>query len=192
MLHNCYDIRIIYLVFHNLLTDQYSTLEFNFVKKFFRLLAQGQLNSLLKADEKFASMLHYEFAQASENIGHNYLKHINFAIKNSLVKGYFSAVNEHQSVGNELAILSAYAFELGLDCQTFLLLWAKKSLVSIASTALKISRIKPSEIQQLLFSYDDKLPQYINSNEAEITNFNPLFEQVIYQHLHLEPKLFMT
>ena len=39
---------------------------------------------------------------------------------------------------------------------------------------------------------DDVLDDYIHHEKSNVENFNPLFEEVIYQHLHLEPKLFMT
>ena len=100
--------------------------------------------------------------------------------------------SKQESVGNELAILSAYAYELGLDKELLILLWCKKSLISLSGCTLKISRIKPSEIQQMLFRFDSKLEELVSASTVNIENFNPLFEEVIYQHLHLEPKLFTT
>jgi urease accessory protein len=101
-------------------------------------------------------------------------------------------LSQQKSPGNELAVLSAYAYELGLDKELLMLLWCKKSLVTLAACTLKISRIKPSEIQQMLFRFDDGIEDYINNSKPSVENFNPLFEEVIYQHLHLEPKLFTT
>jgi len=58
--------------------------------------------------------------------------------------------------------------------------------------SLKISRIKPSDIQQMLFEFDDELENLIQKREKEVNSFNPLFEEVIYQHKNLEPKLFVS
>jgi urease accessory protein len=186
---NVNDLRI---YFNNLLEDQYIRFEFAFVQTIYNLLEEGSLKKIIKEDEKFAAMQHFELAQASENIGRNYIKHINFNIEKEIVKSYYEAVTLKKSIGNELCVLSAYAYELGLDYKTLLLLWSKKNLISIASASVKISRIKPSEIQQLLFEYDDILESSILSVSKRMMNFNPLFEQVIYQHKHLEPKLFVT
>jgi len=185
------------LYFDCLIEDQYLKLEFAFALRCFDLLAQGKLKELITEENKFSAMLSFEFAQASETIGHNYLKHIHHNVMNSVVKEFFDAIIQHQSIGNEIAVLSAYAVEMKLDCPSFLLLWSKKNLINIAGAVLKISRIKPSDVQKLLFKYDDKLCQHIsnyldNEEVNSIMNFNPLFEQVIYQHLDLEPKLFMT
>jgi urease accessory protein len=65
-------------------------------------------------------------------------------------------------------------------------------LINIASASLKISRIKPTEIQQILFWFDEILEEKISSGSKNISNFNPLFEEVIFSHLNLEPKLFAT
>lgn len=176
----------------NIIEDQYKKMEFSIVKKVYNLLEKGKLNHILKEDKKFASMLSFEWAKASKDLGENYLKHIDFNIKKPIVKEYFEKVKGKQTYGNELFILSSYAYELGLDEDTFLLLWAKKSLINIASASLKISRIKPSEIQQILFSFDEILEEKIEMSSKNISNFNPLFEEVIFSHLNLEPKMFTT
>lgn len=176
----------------NIVIDQYQKLEFVVVKKVFRLLKEDKLNFIIKEDEKFSSMLSFEYAKASKDLGENYLKHINFGIKKDIIKNYFKKVKTKQSVGNELFVLSAYAYELGLDANTFLLLWCKKSLINIASASLKISRIKPSEIQQVLFEFDEIIEELINKSSKNASNFNPLFEEVIFSHLNLEPKMFAT
>lgn len=176
----------------NIVIDQYQKLEFVAVKKVYKLLEEEKLNHLLKEDEKYSSMLSFEYAKASKDLGENYLKHINFEIKNEMVQKYFQKVIDKKTYGNELFILASYAFELGLDCDTFLLFWTKKSLINIASASLKISRIKPTEIQQILFCFDDILEEKIKSSSRNISNFNPLFEEVIFSHLNLEPKMFAT
>ncbi len=137
-------------------------------------------------------MLSFEYAKASKNLGENYLKLIDFEIYNNTVKEYFNKVKENKSFGNELFILSTYAFELGLDQNTFLLFWAKKSLINIASASLKISRIKPTQIQQILFEFDNKIENIIEVSSNCPNNFNPLFEEIIFCHKQLEPKLFTT
>ena len=176
----------------NIVIDQYQNLEFVAVKKVYKLLEEKKINHLIKEDEKYSSMLSFEYAKASKDLGENYLKHINFEIKNKIVQEYFQKVLDKKTYGNELFILSSYAYELGLDCDTFLLFWTKKSLINIASASLKISRIKPTEIQQILFSFDEILEEKIRSSSKNISNFNPLFEEVIFSHLNLEPKMFAT
>ena len=176
----------------NIIIDQYQKLEFVAVKKVFKLLEENRLNFIIKEDKKFSSMLSFEYAKASKDLGENYLKHINFDIKKDIVNNYFQSVKNKKSYGNELFILSAYAYELELDVDTFLLLWTKKSLINIASASLKISRIKPSEIQQILFSFDEVIDEKIKTSSKSISNFNPLFEEVIFSHLNLEPKMFVT
>lgn len=176
----------------NIVIDQYQKLEFVAVKKVYKLLEEKKLNHLIKEDEKYSSMLSFEYAKASKDLGENYLKHINFEIKNEMVQKYFQEVIDKKSFGNELFILASYAYALGLDCETFLLFWTKKSLINIASASLKISRIKPTEIQQILFCFDEILEEKIKSSSKSISNFNPLFEEVIFSHLNLEPKMFAT
>ncbi|WP_072679701.1 urease accessory protein UreF [Arcobacter sp. LA11] len=176
----------------NIIVDQYQNLEFVVVKKVFKLLEEKKLKFILKEDMKYASMLSFEYAKASKDLGENYLKHIGFDIKKKIIQNYFDEVKSKNSVGNELFILSSYAYELDLDIDTFLLLWCKKSLINIASASLKISRIKPSEIQQILFEFDEIIEESIKNSSKKMSNFNPLFEEVIFSHLNLEPKMFVT
>lgn len=176
----------------NLIIDQYQKFEFVYAKAVFKLLNEERLDLLIKEDNKYSCMLSYEFSKASCDIGKNYLKHINFDISNSIVKKYFKAVQSEKSAGNEMIVLSAYAYELGLGCDSFLLLWCKKNIVNIAYASLKISRIKPSQIQQLLFEFDDILEELIKNSLNQASNFNPLFEEVIFSHKNQEPKMFVT
>ncbi|WP_373032348.1 urease accessory protein UreF [Sulfurovum sp.] len=177
---------------HNIIIDQYQKFEFPFILKVFKHLEKENLKALIKEDKNYSAMLNFEYAKASQTIGHNYLKHINREIQSPPVKEFYAAVSEQKSSGNELAVLSAYAYAEGLDKELLMLLWCKKSLITLSACTLKISRIKPSEIQQMLFRFDDVLEDYINDSFLRVENFNPLFEEVIYQHLHLEPKLFTT
>ncbi|MDX1809281.1 MAG: urease accessory UreF family protein [Sulfurospirillaceae bacterium] len=176
----------------NIILDQYQKFEFAYVEKVFSNLQDNKLGQIIKEDEKFVSMLSYELSKATCDLGKNYLKHINFDIKKKVVKDYFNAAHAGESAGNELMILSAYAYELDVNCDTFLLLWCKKNIVNIAYASLKISRIKPSEVQKLLFEFDDILEEMIRNSSKSISNFNPIFEENIFQHKNLEPKLFTT
>jgi len=176
----------------NLIFDQYQGMDFVFVKKISALFEQEKLNLILREDRNYFAMLPYEYAKASKDMGQNYLKQINFDIKKKIVKEYFNAIKSGNTIGNELAILSAYAYELDMDTDSFLLLWCKKNIINIAMSSLKISRIKPSDIQKVLFEFDDILDKHIHMSSKSISSFNPLFEEVIYQHKRLEPKLFVT
>lgn len=177
---------------NNVIVDQYQKLEFACIKRMFTLLKENKINLILKEDIKILSMLSYEYSKASKDMGKNYLKHINFDIKKPLVKKYYEEVQKNKNIGNELFILSAYAYEIDLSEDLFILLWCKKNLINIASCSLKISRIKPSEIQKLLFELDDKIEEYIKNTSKNIRNFNPLFEENIFKHKNLEPKMFVT
>lgn len=186
------DIKSLKNYLENIIFDQYQNFEFVHVKKLFQHFKEDKLNLILKADKKYSAMLSYEYAKASCDMGANYLKHINFDIRKKTVKEYFDAVFLNKTAGNELFILSAYAYELGLDSEMFLLLWCKKNLITIASTSLKISRIKPSQIQKMLFEFDEVLEEYIRNSSKNVSNFNPVFEEVIFKHINLEPKMFVT
>jgi urease accessory protein len=177
---------------HNMVCDQYMKLEFVIAQKVYVSLQTHHLNSLLILDKKYRAMLTHEWAKAMENLGANYLKHLDTHIQHPTIQAYFNLVREKKAIGNEMIILSCYAYELSLDIHTFLTLWCKKNLINIATAALKISRIKPSEIQQMLFEFDEFIEAYILKKDAHINNFNPLFEEVIFQHKNLEPKLFVT
>ena len=176
----------------NLINHQYRGLDFVLVDKMYKYLKSNKLNLVIKEDKKYSTMLSYEFAKASSDLGENYLKQINFDIKKEIVKNYFTAIKEAKAKGNELVVLASYAFELDVDVDTFLALWCKKNIINIAMASLKISRIKPSDIQQMLFEFDDELENLIQKREKEVNSFNPLFEEVIYQHKNLEPKLFVS
>ena len=177
---------------HNVVQDQYRRFEFPFVNRVFQCLETGNLGALVKADNRYSAMQHQAFAAASVSIGRNYLRHIGAPIETPAVQAYFDAVAQGQSRGNELAVLGAYAFELGLDRELFLLLWCKKSLMALTLASLKITRIRPSDIQQILFRIDEAIEASIDTSSVTVENFNPLFEEIVYRHPYLEPKLFMT
>jgi len=177
---------------HNIIKDQYQKFEFPFIHKVFTHLESNDIKALIKEDKQYTAMQNYEYAKASKDIGENYLRHIHQDLDKTVVNTFYEGIQQKKSPGNELAVLSAYAYELGLDKNMLTLLWCKKTLITLSACTLKISRIKPSEIQQMLFRFDDSIEVYINELGEGVQNFNPLFEEVIYQHLHLEPKLFMT
>ena len=180
------------LYLHNLIKYQYQGNDFVFITKVFNALENNNLTTLIKEDNNFSSMMSYEFAKASQDIGENYLKQISHLFSFSIAKSYLEVLQNQKAFGNELLILVMYAHELKIDKDLFTLLWCKKNLITIATSSLKISRIKPSEIQQLLFAFDDELEELIQNQSKSYQSFNPLFEEVIYQHKNLEPKLFVT
>ena len=177
---------------YNLIIYQYQGFDFVLVKKVYNYFEQNKLSLVIKEDEKFSCMTSFEYTKASQDLGENYLRQINNNIEKEIVKEYFSKVKNKLSNGNELIVLCAYAFELEMDVEVFLLLWCKKNILNIAMTSLKISRIKPSEIQQMLFEFDNDLEELIENTKSHINSFNPLFEEIIYQHQNLEPKMFVT
>ncbi len=177
---------------NNIVLDQYQKFEFVAMKKLFKNLEEGNINQIQKEDTKYSVMLSFEYAKASKDLGENYLKHIHFDIQKSIVQQYFQMVQSKQTYGNELFVLGAYAYDLDLPFDLFLILWTKKSLINITSASLKISRIKPSEIQQILFEFDEKIEELIQTKSSKLSNFNPLFEEVIFAHLNLQPKMFAT
>lgn len=192
LLEKVSDAKSLKIFLENLIIDQYIKMEFVFSKKIYKLFQKNDLRQILKEDNKYSAMLNFDFSKASSDLGYNYLKQINFNIKKNIVKKYFQEVKNKNSDGNELAILSAYAYELELDIEVFLLLWCKKNIINISQSALKISRIKPSDIQKLLFEFDEKIDTFIEASGDKIENFNPLFEEAIYQHKNLVPKMFVT
>lgn len=176
----------------NLIKYQYQGMDFVLIQKVFKALEKKNLSLLIKIDNDFSAMNHYDLAKASQDIGQNYLKQIHKHFSSDISITYYECIMKKKSFGNELVILAVYAYELGMDYEFFTLFWCKKNLINIATTSLKISRIKPSEIQQLLFNFDAKLEEMIKNKSKGYNSFNPLFEEVIYEHKTLEPKLFVT
>ncbi len=97
------------LFLENLIIDQYQKMEFCAVKKVYKALKSNALKTLVKEDEKYSCMLSFEYAKASKDLGQNYLKQLNFDIKDSTVKEYFDLVKTNKTYGNEIFVLSAYA-----------------------------------------------------------------------------------
>jgi urease accessory protein len=192
---NVKDITTLKVYLKNLIIDQYANIEFIYIKKVYDALSVNKLNLLKKMDNNYGCYLTYEYTKSSVNIGNNYYTQIKNHPTKKIVKEYFSLIENKQSLGNEIIVLSAYAFDLDITLEDFIVMWTKKNLINIAATTLKISRIKPSEIQQMLFEFDEILENLdfsFHIKKDKITNFNPLFEEVIFSHKNLEPKMFAT
>ncbi|MCT7650336.1 urease [Aliarcobacter butzleri] len=187
------DINSLKIYLENLIIDQYSKIEFVYVKKIYEALEKEKLGILKKLDNELGAYLTFEFAKASRDIGQNYFVQIKNLASKDIVKEYFSLIENKFCIGNEIIVLSAMAFDMDICLEDFIVMWTKKNLINIAVTTLKISRIKPSEIQKMLFEIDEILEKFDYKNiKNKITNFNPLFEEIIFAHKNLEPKLFVT
>lgn len=187
------DINSLKIYLENLILDQYSKIEFVYVKKVYEALEKEKLGILKKLDNELGAYLTFEFAKASRDIGQNYFVQIKNLVTKDIVKEYFSLIENKSCLGNEIIVLSAMAFDMDISIEDFIVMWTKKNLINIAVTTLKISRIKPSEIQKILFEIDEILEKFDYKNiKNKITNFNPLFEEIIFAHKNLEPKMFTT
>ncbi|MEM5570210.1 urease accessory UreF family protein [Aliarcobacter butzleri] len=187
------DINSLKIYLENLILDQYSRIEFVYVKKVYEALEKKKLGILKKLDNELGAYLTFEFAKASRDIGQNYFVQIKNLASKDIVKEYFSLIENKFCIGNEIIVLSAMAFDMDIYLEDFIVMWTKKNLINIAVTTLKISRIKPSEIQKMLFEIDEILEKFDYKNiKNKITNFNPLFEEIIFAHKNLEPKMFTT
>ncbi|WP_121627189.1 urease accessory protein UreF [Poseidonibacter antarcticus] len=186
------DIDSLKIYLKNLIIDQYSKMEFVYVQKTYKYLYENKLALLKKLDNEISSYLTYEYAKASRDIGHNYYVQIKDTLLKDEVKEYFSFIENKKSDVNELVVLASYAYDLDISIENFIVMWTKKNLINIAATTLKISRIKPSQVQKMLFEFDEILENIDFNFDSKITNFNPLFEEIIFEHKTLEPKMFVT
>jgi urease accessory protein len=190
---NVYDISTLKIYLRNIIIDQYQNIEFVYIKKIYDALNNDKIRLIKKMDNTYTSYLTYEYAKASSNIGFNYYTQIKNHISKPIIQKYFTDIQNKQCSGNEIFVLATYAYDLDISLEDFIIMWTKKNLINIAATTLKISRIKPSEIQQMLFEFDEFLADLDFENiKNKITNFNPLFEEHIFQHSVLEPKMFAT
>lgn len=186
------DIDTLKIYLENLIIDQYSKMEFVYIQKTYKYLEEKRLYLLKKLDNEISSYLTYEYAKASKDIGYNYYIQIKDTLTSNIVKEYFNLIKKEKTDANELIVLASYAYDLNIDIKDFIVMWTKKNLINIAVTSIKISRIKPSDIQKMLFSFDELLENMDFNFDEKITNFNPLFEEVIFEHKTLEPKMFVT
>ncbi|WP_428025903.1 urease accessory protein UreF [Arcobacter sp.] len=188
-----YDEKSLKIYLENLIIDQYSKMEFVYIKKVYEALENNKLNLIKKLDNEYGSYLTYEYAKASKDIGQNYFAQIKNLATEDIVIKYFDEIENKTCEANEIVVLSALSYDLDISMEDFIVMWTKKNLINIAATTLKISRIKPSQIQKILFEFDEILEGIIFENiDKKITNFNPLFEEIIFCHKNLEPKLFVT
>ncbi|MDR0579287.1 MAG: urease [Campylobacteraceae bacterium] len=177
----------------NIVIYQHLKMEFPTILKVYKYAKSGSLNPLLRLDVKFSSMYSHAFAKAYKTIGKNYFSHLeHLKPKKKITKLYFESVKTEQTPCNEIVLLSLLAYDLGMAKEDFMLFWSKKNLINIAASSLKISKIKPSQIQQILFSMDDFLRRQIKDIDTDLSNFNPIFDFVVYMHKSVEPRLFMT
>ena len=187
------DITTLKTYLKNVIIDQYANMEFIYIKKVYDALKGNKLYLIKKMDNNYGRYLTYEYTKSSVNIGNNYYTHIKNHATKEIVKEYFSLGENKKTLANEIIVLSVYAYDLDICMEDFIVMWTKKNFINIAATSLKISRIKPSEIQQMLFEFDEILQNLDFENIADkITNFNPLFEEIIFSHKNLEPKMFTT
>lgn len=170
----------------NVVLNQYISYEFVHIKNIYRASIKHDTKELKMLDDEFVAYLTYEYAKASKDMGKNIYTHIKgmiddrelFFEKNSLC---------------ELSILSYFSFLGGFRYDEFCILWAKKNLTNMANCIPKISRIKPSFVQKVLFEMDDELLKVdFKRIKDKISLFNPLFEEVVFSHKNLEPKMFAT
>ena len=188
-----YDEKSLKIYLKNLIIDQYSKMEFVYIKKVYEALENDRLNLIKKLDNEYGAYLTYEYAKASKDIGENYFAQIKSLPTKDIVKKYFKNIENKTCEANEIIVLSALAYDLDICMEDFIVMWTKKNLINIAATTLKISRIKPSQIQKMLFEFDEILENIVFEKiDEKITNFNPLFEEIIFSHKNLEPKLFVT
>ncbi|RXJ86090.1 urease accessory protein UreF [Arcobacter sp. CECT 8985] len=188
-----HDIKTLKIYLENLITHQYLQQEFVYIKKVYKAFEDKKINLIKKFDNDYGSFLTYEFAKASKDIGNNYFKQIKNLVKKEEVKRYFNLIENKKCDANEIIVLSALAYDMNINMRNFIVMWTKKNFINISATTLKISRIKPTQIQQMLFEFDDILENIDFENiKDKITNFNPLFEEVIFSHKNLEPKMFST
>ncbi len=181
------------LYLSNLLQDQYEKMEFIYIKKIYEALDLNRLFLVKKLDKNYGAYLNFDYAKAFFNMGQNYFAQIKNLPTKEIIKEYFLLIEKKEVPANELVILTLFAYDLDICYEDFIVMWTKKSFINISATSLKISRIKPSEIQQMLFEFDEILGNLeFEKLGDKITNFNPLFEEVIFAHKNLEPKMFVT
>ena len=86
------DINSLKIYLENLIIDQYSKIEFVYVKKVYEALEKEKLNLVKKLDNSLGTYLTFEFAKASRDIGQNYFVQIKNLATKDIVKEYFSLI----------------------------------------------------------------------------------------------------
>ena len=80
------DINSLKIYLENLIIDQYSKIEFVYVKKVYKALEKEKLGILKKLDNSLGTYLTFEFAKASIDIGQNYFVQIKNLTTKDIVK----------------------------------------------------------------------------------------------------------
>jgi urease accessory protein len=175
----------------NLLLDSYKTLIFPTIEAVYRCAEIENLSRILRIDALFSAFFTAPYAKANGAIGKNYLDRID-KTRLKICTDYFDAARGAKTPCNAPIILSVFAFDLGLEAETFMALYAKKNLIAFALASQKIARIKPSEAQAALFAIDETLIDCIKNRAKTPYSFNPLFDAAAFAHKTLEPRLFAT
>jgi urease accessory protein len=66
------DINSLKIYLENLIIDQYSQMEFVYIKKVYEALEDDKLSIIKRLDKNFGAYLTFEYAKASRDIGQNY------------------------------------------------------------------------------------------------------------------------
>jgi urease accessory protein len=187
------DIKSLERFLKNIIVYQYANFEFPIVLNLYRYLKSERLHLVLKLERQISSMLSFGYSKAIKQIGENYLLQIqNLQFSRKISQEYITAAKSNKTLCGEITLLVVLAYDMGVSHKDFLALWSKKHLINIALSSLKISKIKPSEVQYTLFLLDDLLEKEIRNAKDKISNFNPVFDETAYKHRFLEPRLFTT
>ena len=176
----------------NMLTHQFAKNEFYLARKAHQAFCENKLQAVLKWEEEYVCAQSYEYAKSALRIGKIYAKHAQPYLLSGTAKIYGEYCEQNDGFGSELFVLLCLATQLELPSALFLTLWGKKVLVAIAMCATKITTIKPTQIQQILFALDKELQITLATEVHSMSYFNPHYEHIIAQHPTLSPKLFIT
>ncbi|MGB9802094.1 MAG: urease accessory UreF family protein, partial [Arcobacter sp.] len=100
-----YDEKSLKIYLKNLIIDQYSKMEFVYIKKVYKALENDKLNLIKKLDNEYGSYLTYEYAKASKDIGENYFAQIKSLPTKDIVKNYFLNIYNKTCEANEIIVL---------------------------------------------------------------------------------------
>ena len=176
----------------NMLFHQFTKNEFYLAHKAHEAFHESKLQAILKWEEEYVCAQSYEYAKSALRIGKIYAKHTQPYLRSRTAQVYLEYCEQNDGFGSELFVLLCLASELQLPSSLFLTLWGKKVLVAIAMCATKITTIKPTQIQQILFALDKELQVALEAKANSMSYFNPHYEHTIAQHHTLSPKLFIT
>lgn len=167
---------------------QFLQFELPFGEQLFRYAYENDLTPFLRTESLYMTMQNHKQAEASRNIGQNTIRILKHQISTPFWKTYVDST-EH---GCELAVLCAVFGQSQVNATDLLSLWIKKNIMTMAMAAPKISRITPSQIQEILFALDREIVLLFDRLPKKPGNFNPGFEHLFFQHDVMVPKLFQT